>query len=79
MMRNSNKKKDLKLQVKELSKMYNKKDIGVVEVEEEEETIKEAEGVELKKIDRDINKEIITISRKNRLINLLGNTNIKIL
>ncbi len=78
-MRNSNKKKDLKLQVKELSKMYNKKDIGVVEVEEEEETIKEAEGVELKKIDRDINKEIITISRKNRLINLLGNTNIKIL
>jgi hypothetical protein len=79
MMRNSNKKKDLKLQVKELSKMYNKKDIGVVEVEEEEETIKEAEGVELKKIDRDINKEIITISRKNRLINLRGNTNIKIL
>jgi hypothetical protein len=79
MMRKSNKKKDLKLQVKELSKMYNKKDIGVVEVEEEEETIKEAEGVELKKIDRDINKEIITISRKNRLINLLGNTNIKIL
>ena len=78
-MRNSNKKKDLKLQVKELSKMYNKKDIGVVEVEEDEETIKEAEGVELKKIDRDINKEIITISRKNRLINLLGNTNIKIL
>ncbi len=78
-MRKSNKKKDLKLQVKELSKMYNKKDIGVVEVEEEEETIKEAEGVELKKIDRDINKEIITISRKNRLINLLGNTNIKIL
>jgi hypothetical protein len=79
MMRNSNKKKDLKLQVKELSKMYNKKDIGVVEVEEEEETIKEAEGVELKMIDRDINKEIITISRKNRLINLRGNTNIKIL
>lgn len=79
MMRKSNKKKDLKLQVKELSKMYNKKDTGVVEVEEEEETIKEAEGVELKKIDRDINKEIITISRKNRLINLLGNTNIKIL
>lgn len=79
MMRKSNKKKDLKLQVKELSKMYNKKDIGVVEVEEEEETIKEAEGVELKKIDRDINKEIITISRKNRLINLRGNTNIKIL
>jgi hypothetical protein len=78
-MRNSNKKKDLKLQVKELSKMYNKKDIGVVEVEEEEETIKEAEGVELKMIDRDINKEIITISRKNRLINLRGNTNIKIL
>lgn len=78
-MRKSNKKKDLKLQVKELSKMYNKKDIGVVEVEEEEETIKEAEGVELKKIDRDINKEIITISRKNRLINLRGNTNIKIL
>ena len=78
-MRHSNKKKDLKLQVKELSKMYNKKDIGVVEVEEEEETIKEAEGVELKKIDRDINKEIITISRKNRLINLRGNTNIKIL
>ena len=78
-MRNSNKKKDLKLLVKELSKMYNKKDIGVVEVEEEEETIKEAEGVELKKIDRDINKEIITISRKNRLINLRGNTNIKIL
>ena len=79
MMRNSNKKKDLKLQAKELSKMYNKKDIGVVEVEEEEETIKEAEGVELKMIDRDINKEIITISRKNRLINLRGNTNIKIL
>ena len=79
MMRKSNKKKDLKLQVKELSKMYNKKDIGVVEVEEEEETIKEAEGVELKKIDREFNKEIITISRKNRLINLLGNTNIKIL
>ena len=78
-MRKSNKKKDLILQVKELSKMYNKKDIGVVEVEEEEETIKEAEGVELKKIDRDINKEIITISRKNRLINLRGNTNIKIL
>ena len=59
--------------------MYNKKDIEEEEVEEEEETIKEAEEEGMRKRNQGIHLEIIMIFRKNRLINLHGNINTKIL
>ena len=79
MMINQNRKKDPKLLIKELFKMYNKKDIEEEEVEEEEETIKEAEGEGMRMRNQGIHLEIIMIFRKNRLINLHGNINTKIL
>jgi hypothetical protein len=59
--------------------MYNKKDIEEEEVEEEEETIKEVEGGGMRMRNQGIHLEIIMIFRKNRLINLHGNINTKIL
>lgn len=79
MMKNLNKKKDPKLLAKESYKMYKKKDIEVEEAEEEEEIIKEAEGGRMKMKSQGISQEIIMIYRKNRLINLHGNINTKIL
>jgi hypothetical protein len=79
MMKNLNKKKDLILLVKESYKMYRKKDIEVEEAEEEEEIIKEAEGGRMKMKSQGISQEIIMIYKKNRLINLHGNINTKIL
>ena len=79
MMRNQNRKKDPKLLIKELFKMYNKKDIEEGEVEEEEETIKEVEGGGMRMRNQGIHLEIIMIFRKNKLINLHGNINTKIL
>jgi len=78
-MKNLNKKKDLILLVKESYKMYRKKDIEVEEAEEEEEIIKEAEGGRMKMKSQGISQEIIMIYKKNRLINLHGNINTKIL
>lgn len=79
MMKNLNKKKDLILLVKESYKMYRKIDIEVEEAEEEEEIIKEAEGGRMKMKSQGISQEIIMIYKKNRLINLHGNINTKIL
>jgi hypothetical protein len=79
MMKNLNKKKDLILLVKESYKMYRKKDKEVEEAEEEEEIIKEAEGGRMKMKSQGISQEIIMIYKKNRLINLHGNINTKIL
>lgn len=78
-MKNLNKKKDLILLVKESYKMYRKKDKEVEEAEEEEEIIKEAEGGRMKMKSQGISQEIIMIYKKNRLINLHGNINTKIL
>jgi hypothetical protein len=51
----------------------------VEEAEEEEEIIKEAEGGRMKMKSQGISQEIIMIYKKNRLINLHGNINTKIL
>ena len=77
MMRNTNKKIDLKLLVQESYKMYKKRDIEEEEVEEEEEIIK-AEEVRMK-VSQGISLENIMTIRKNRLINLHGFINTKIL
>ena len=58
--------------------MYNKKDIEEEEVVEEEEIIKEEEGEGMMMRNQGIHLEIM-IFRKNRLINLHGNINTKIL
>lgn len=78
MTRNMNKKKDPKPLVQESYKMYKKKDIEEEEAEEEEEIIKEAEEGRMK-VSQDICLEIIMIIRKNRLMNLHGSINTKIL